>query len=293
MISVIICSINKALAAQVKRNIDETIGVPYELILIDNTAIGNGICSVYNEGARQAKYDLFCFVHEDVLFQTPNWGKIIAGYFEDDPGLGIAGVAGAKYKSRTLSGWSNGISKYDCCSILHIDKDKNQLKIYSNPDPGKKIQDVITVDGVFICASKKAWKMSPFNEDLLRGFHLYDIDFSFSIAKIFKVIVSYEIDIIHLTEGGDFGNNWVMETINWHKHNAGHLPLSNVSMTGAEVNKIEKIISKKWLHRLKGEKISIDKKINWLKLTQSYKHFSLWPHILVFLLFRLYKRKSK
>ena len=70
MISVVICSINKILAEQVSKNIHDTIGVPFELIVIDNNLLKKGIAHVYNLGAGRAKYDVICFVHEDVLFQT-------------------------------------------------------------------------------------------------------------------------------------------------------------------------------------------------------------------------------
>src|ERR1700750_840709 len=110
MISVVICSANKTLAEQIKQNISETIGVPWQLVLIDNTQLNKGICHVYNLGASQAQYDIICFVHEDVLFQTSSWGAAIASYFRDDAQLGLVGIAGGRYKSQTLSGWWTGIS---------------------------------------------------------------------------------------------------------------------------------------------------------------------------------------
>src|SRR4051812_15562048 len=108
MISVIICSIDKDFARQVQDNIARTIGVVWEHIIIDNTISTRSITQVYNIGAGRAQYDLLCFVHEDVVFDTPNWGRIIVDHFSKDHGPGLIGVAGCKYKSKTPSGWHSG-----------------------------------------------------------------------------------------------------------------------------------------------------------------------------------------
>ena len=139
MISVVICSVNKNLALQVKRNIDQTIGVEWQLILLDNEVLKKSITEVYNLGAAQAKFETICFVHEDVLFRTGEWGKRIIDYFNDDKDLSLVGVAGSMYKSRTFSGWSTGISSFDCSNVLHINKLGQEEKLYSNPLSSKKI----------------------------------------------------------------------------------------------------------------------------------------------------------
>lgn len=289
MISVVICSVNKALAAQVKRNIDSTIGVPWELIILDNAVLKKGITEVYNMGARQAKFDIFCFVHEDVLFRTQNWGNLIVGYFGGDPQLGLVGVAGAKYKSKSLSGWSTGLTKYDCCNILHINKRGEEQRLYSNPEPGKKFQQTVTLDGVFICSTRQAWESRGFDEKLLKGFHLYDIDFSFTNSKKYHCAVTYEIDIVHITEGGDFGNAWLDYTIRWHKANAKMLP--SATMGTIVESCVEKRITKKWLHRLKNENISLGNRIRWIKETKCTRYPTLWPHAALFLLYALNNSK--
>lgn len=73
MISIIICSKNKDLLKDVSANIELTIGVPYEIIAIENNKGEFGICKAYNDGASKAKYDIFCFMHEDISFETQNW----------------------------------------------------------------------------------------------------------------------------------------------------------------------------------------------------------------------------
>lgn len=289
MISVVICSVNQALAAQVKRNIDTTIGVPWELILLDNSVLKKGITEVYNIGAARSNFDILCFVHEDVLFRTRDWGKKIVGYFEGDEKLGAVGVAGAKYKSKTPSGWSTGIAGLDCCNILHIDKTGAEQRLYANPAAAATLDYCVTLDGVFICVRKDVWQKTRFDEEHLKGFHLYDIDFSFRVAMNHKVAVTFEIDITHLTEGGDFGNSWLNYTILWHEIFFRQLP--NYTAEIKNPFAIERIITKKWLHRLKGENIAFINRLKWLRVTNALKYPALWPHVGLFM-FYLFKKRS-
>lgn len=281
MISVVVCSVNRNLALQVSRNIDETIGVPFEMIVIDNTSNPRSITQVYNDGARKAKFNIISFVHEDVLFKTENWGRIVVSYFENDKSLSLLGVAGGRYKSRTYSGWASGFKQFDCINVLHIDKNGRQERFYSNPT-GSDIVDTVTLDGVFICATREAWLSTPFDENI-EGFHLYDIDFSFRNHLQRRVAVTFAIDLVHITEGGNFGDEWISNTIKWHNAFRDHLP--------AAVDKdvppsLEMAITKKWLHRLRGEKISFKNRIKWLKEVGAMKRVFLWPHVLVFLSYR-------
>jgi len=293
MITVVICSINKNLASQVKRNIDNTIGTEWELIMIDNSVLKKGICEVYNEGAERSKYEIICFVHEDVLFETSGWGRTIEGYFHDDKNLRLVGIAGAKYKSKTLSGWATGIRKFDCCSILHVNKSGKHERIYSNPDPGKKLQATVTIDGVFMCTTKRSWAETKFNGGLLHGFHLYDLDFSLRNSMKGNVAVSFEIDIIHLTEGGDFADKWLDETILWHSAYKAELPAAIDASILKDAGRIENIIMKKWLHRLKSEKINFSNRLRWLRNTHTVKRPWLWPHIAAFFIWRKVSKTHK
>ena len=280
MISVIICSVNPALALQVKRNIGATIGVLHEIIISDNRNTGKGICQVYNEGARQSRYDILCFVHEDVLFETNGWGRLIAGYFGNDPSLGVVGLAGSKYKSRAPSGWATGLATYDCSNILHIDNTGHRQKLYVNPGGNTVLEEVVTIDGVFMCARREAWHQYPFNEKVLKGFHFYDLDFSLSVGARFKLGVTYEMDLVHFTEGGDFGDKWLSIAIPWHRLCQNKLPRSTSHVS--ELENLERTIAKKWLHRLKGEKISMANRLRWIKASRCWRHPFLWPHAALF-----------
>ena len=111
MLSIITCSIKPEQLKAFKKNIEDTIGIPFELIAFDNRVYQYGLCKVYNECARQAKYDFLCFAHEDISFQTYDWGKIIISELSK-PDCGVIGFAGASHKSLTISGWHSS-AQYD------------------------------------------------------------------------------------------------------------------------------------------------------------------------------------
>lgn len=289
MISVIICSVNKDFARQVKRNIEETIGVDWELILIDNLELKKGITHVYNLGASRARFGILCFVHEDVLFSTPDWGRTLVSIFNSDASIGLVGVAGGKYKSRTFSGWSTGDKQLDCCNILHLDPDGREHRIYVNPDPASRLHEVVVTDGVFMCVPRKVWEEIPHNETLITGFHLYDLDYSFAVSARYKVMVTFDIDITHLTTGGDYGNKWVNYTMDWHRHYRAALPKS-VAAASPIPRRIESRIRQGWLHRLRTEKISFRNKIRWIFSSGAVTDLMNWPYIGLFFLFRLIKK---
>ena len=289
MISIIICSINKAFAEQVQKNIDQTIGVVWEPIIIDNIISPKSITQVYNIGAAKATYDILCFVHEDILFKTQQWGIKLVEHFANDKELGLIGIAGSKYKSKTPSGWFTGIPEFECCNILHLDSSGNEQNIYFNPVPNSLSQDVIVLDGVFLCCPKSIWKEIQFDEVLLKDFHLYDVDFSFRVTEKYKAIVSFEINIIHLTQGGSFGNKWVEYTLLWHEKMKGKLPACTIKLPLKE-KQIEKQILKLWLIRLKHENIKLSNKLNWLRSIKIFQNFSAWPYTLLFLVKKYFKK---
>lgn len=291
MISVIICSINKSLAKQVQQNIAATIGVSWECIVVDNVELPKSITSVYNAGASKAKFDTLCFVHEDVVFKTQNWGQTLVKYFENDSKLGLVGVAGSKYKSKIPSGWYTSIGAIDCCNIIHLNNTGHEQKMYNNPVKGLQVQEVVVLDGVLLVCPKKVWQEVKFDDQILHGFHLYDLDFSFRIAQKYKVIVTFEINMVHLTQGGSFGDQWLEYTLLWHKKMCKLLPAFTPEIE-MEKSKFDKIIIQKWLIRLKHENIKTVNQIYWLIDIKIWLHIMAWPYVFFFLVKKYLKLQA-
>ncbi|MEO7984480.1 MAG: glycosyltransferase [Bacteroidota bacterium] len=260
MISIVICSINPAYLSQVKENISSTIGVKYEMLTWDNSQENKGICEVYNIMAKKARYDIICFAHEDILFQTMNWGHKVNSIFSERDDIGVFGLAGSKYKSGCFSGWYTGIKEFDCANVLHRYNWGDEY-MYLRPSEERSLEDVVCIDGVFICCRKKIWEIILFDQKNLPGFHFYDIDFSVRAATVCTVAVSFDILLAHITKGGDFGDSWVETAIVYHKFRQALLPVSTVEQLSANT---DKRIIQTWLDLLKNYSISWRNKWRWL-----------------------------
>ncbi|MBS9523274.1 hypothetical protein KI659_04510 [Litoribacter alkaliphilus] len=214
MISIIICSVNQSYLDQVSQNISQTVGIEFELIAIDNTQNPRGITSVYNEGANRAKYPHLCFVHEDVIFETMDWGKKVCEILSDES-IGLVGVAGSIYKSLAPSGWYLYELNYPAKAFQKIRQaykfeDRPPMLVEANHND-KKLNEVVCIDGVWFCTTKKVMEEMSFDESI-QGFHGYDVDFSLSVAQKYKVMVTYDVLLTHFSEGR-FDRQWLDSTL--------------------------------------------------------------------------------
>lgn len=222
MISFIICSINPDGYHQFERNITQTCGVPFELLKHDNRESKWGLCKVYNHYSKIAKYDIICYIHEDVLFHTENWGDIICNFYKNNPETGCIGFAGSTIKTKSLSGWATykDANRY---SFTQGYRNKPSKKYTSNPE-NEEFAEVVSLDGFCIFCKKEIWQLLPFREDLFTGFHLYDISFTTLIATKFTNYVCNNILIEHLS-AGSFSKDWYKSSILFHKEMHDILPI--------------------------------------------------------------------
>ena len=63
-----------------------------EIIEIENPGIMS-LTEAYQKGLTEAKNDIVVFVHDDVHFQTENWGRKLKKLFEGSD-FGVIGLAG-------------------------------------------------------------------------------------------------------------------------------------------------------------------------------------------------------
>ncbi len=287
MISVLICSINVDLLNQVTENIKKTIGSKFEILHFDNKNGSRSLCEVYNKLANRAAYPYLCFIHEDILFTTINWGKEVEHIFYSDREIGLIGIAGCKYKSNFFSGWFSGVKELDCANYTHQYSDGLE-KVKLSPD-GTNLHEVVCIDGVFMCCRKEVWLNNNFDEDLLKGFHFYDIDFSLRIAKDFKVVVTYQLELIHITSGGDYGNNWVAEAIKYHKKTNIDLPFSKIPVS---IKFVDKKVIVSTLDFLKNYKIDFNNKLKWIIIQSLYLKPGLYYSIFKFFFYQSLRLKK-
>lgn len=221
MITIIICSRTKTISADLSDNIKNTIGCDYELIVIDNSENQYSIFEAYNLGIDRSKGDYLCFIHDDVIFHTKEWGLMVLGIFRQNKKLGLLGVAGAKTKTRMPSAW------WDCSEsdkLLYI---KQHLRNGSVADwekgfTNKSIEKVVAIDGVFMVARRDS--RFYFNE-FFEGFHCYDLNISFEYIKLgYEIMVSNLILVEHLSLGA-LDKNWYSSSLQLHKLYSNLLPL--------------------------------------------------------------------
>lgn len=223
MITIITCSINPDLYNTFKKNILETVGVPIEFIYHDNRIVNWSLCKVYNHYSALATYNTICYIHEDILFTTKNWGKIIMNFYENNSNTGVIGFAGSIVKTKSLSGWSC-YKEADRYNFTQGYTNKHDKLYYKNPN-NEDFSQVICLDGFCMFAPKKVWEQNKFNEKIYNHFHLYDISFSTKIALTYKNYVCNTIKIKHLSPGS-FSKTWYKYSRLFHNEMRDILPLA-------------------------------------------------------------------
>lgn len=233
MISVIVCHRNEALLAAFKKNLQQTIGTDYELLVIDNRQNDYSIFQAYNEGVSMAKGSLLCFCHEDILFHTNDWGRLAIRHFEDKR-LGMIGVAGGnRFPSCPSPWWTNAVYNDHLINLIQrwptkapkqpyytfLNEEKTLSKAYNNPT-GENAARAVTVDGLWFCIPKAMFDHIAFDDQTYTGFHCYDTDISLQVFQTHDVRVVYDILIEHLsdaTSSKDFVDSCIAHFRKW-KH---------------------------------------------------------------------------
>jgi hypothetical protein len=240
VISIIICSINEILLAQLKNNIADTVGVKYEIIAVDNTKNEHSIAAAYNLGASQANYPYLCFVHEDVCFHTKNWGVNLIAHLSN-MAISLLGILGSLIKTRCPSGVYIPIQKLNRVNQLQRTKNSSTDHYYENPY-NETYSEVKLLDGMFLATTKSNHNKYNFNEQLLTGFHGYDVDYSLGQSANGKAVVVYDILIEHFSYGGNT-TPWIEAQIKitnkWQGKLPQHIGLSKAEIQAAEITNTE------------------------------------------------------
>jgi GT2 family glycosyltransferase len=203
MISLIVCSKNGDISEQLKLNIENTIGIPYELIIIDNSKNAYSIFEAYNEGVKRASCDFLCFMHEDILYHSHCWGESVIQHLSN-PETGLIGLAGAYYLLAMPSSWFKAKPYV-----------KNQIQ--SDPTGAKspkhyvitEDKEVICVDGFWFCSRKDVFNQVAFDEKTFTNFHFYDLDISMQIHERNYLIYAISDVIVEHSSGGTFNRQWL------------------------------------------------------------------------------------
>lgn len=235
MISIVICSRTKTINSSLYENIRNTIGCEFELVVIDNSENSYSIFEAYNLGIEKSLGDYLCFMHDDILFHTRNWGLKVKEIFRLDNKIGLIGVAGAKIKTRMPSAWWDCPEKYRVVNILqHVGN--NKVEKWELGWGKDKLEKVAVIDGVFMVGLRN--DKIKFNSKNLKGFHNYDLNLSLEYYKIkYKVVVSREILLEHFSPG-IVDKEWLYSALNFDKYYRKYLPIQ-INKNEVELNNLE------------------------------------------------------
>lgn len=231
MISIIICSRNKNITKNLDQNISDTIGCEYELITIYNSKGDNSIFSAYNEGIIRAKYRLLCFMHDDILFHTDNWGKVVIKHFQNQK-LGIIGVAGSHYCPCLPSArwWCPG-----SVNVIHTIKGQSHHFYNKYSDIKQNSLEAIILDGLWLCVSREMMDKTKFDDTTFSGFHGYDSDICLQAIKLnYEVRIVFDILIEHFSEG-TLNNKWLENVFCLFTKWKSVLPLKSTDLKYSEI----------------------------------------------------------
>lgn len=170
--SIIICSRQKEIPKELEQNIAASIGVGYELVVIDNSRNHYSLFSAYNEGVRRSQGEILCFCHEDILFHTDGWGQAVREILSDAT-IGVLGVIGTHFlPDAPMYWWSSPfISQYS------LNNDRGVVTLNDTRDYFQgHLADVVAVDGVCFFIPRRLFSAIRFDEQSFDGFHVYDMD---------------------------------------------------------------------------------------------------------------------
>jgi len=191
--SIVICSIDAAKYERVTAMYRALLAdVPHELIGIHDA---RSLCEGYNRGIRCSKGDVIVFSHDDVEILEPAFAQRLARHMAAHDLVGVCGTAMLTDGHWHTAGWPHlrGL-------VAHHYPDTERYRVMVMDGGTDASVDVQGLDGLFFAARRSLAERLPFDEETFDGFHLYDLDYSFSaFLEGFDVAVCRDIPIIHYT----------------------------------------------------------------------------------------------
>ena len=156
-----------------------------------------GLTELYNRALKETTNNIVVFCHDDIIFDTKNWGTKLLRVMKKNPEFGIVGIAGSREVPVSAQWWENPSHMYG--QVYHKHEGKRWLSKYSDKKIGF-IDNTVIVDGLFFVVDKEKIKCD-FDEKV-EGFHFYEIDFCFrNYLEGVKIGVTSDIDVTHLSIG--------------------------------------------------------------------------------------------
>ena len=214
MISLIICSVDEEKFRRVADNYRRALcDEPFEIIRVRNAP---GMAAGYNEGFARSHGDIVIFSHDDVHLLTPHLAPLLRRHLNTYDVLGIAGTTKLQGGQWILSG-----PPYVYGQVATPNYDEGIFEVAIWGAPAKGVGGIKALDGVFLCARREVVDKVPFDERTFRGFHLYDIDFTFrAYLAGFKLGVCCDLHLVHSSPGNFDDQFYDQQDLFMEKHRA-------------------------------------------------------------------------
>ena len=223
MISIIVCSKSATIPEPLVHNIQATIGsVEYEIVVIDNSHGQYGLCEAYNLGVARARYPYLCFMHTDIVFHTPNWGKMALEAMEDQE-IGMVGVQGCCYFDQSTSYWCR--SGFRKAHIVQR-KGNDYVRVYEEDTPCSN--DVVALDGLWLFTRKELFERVHWDSETFPLFHMYDHDMCMQMLQLgLKLRILPDLWIEH-DSWGNYDEQFFAQVGDFHKKWDEYLPVATI-----------------------------------------------------------------
>ncbi|HVT90303.1 MAG TPA: glycosyltransferase [Tepidisphaeraceae bacterium] len=201
MISVVACSLYDAKLKAVQEMYRRAIPGEMEFIGARNPP---SIAEGYNCAAQNSKGDILIFSHDDVEIISPDFARIVEATLKEYDLLGVAGtdkLVGPK--------WLNAGPPHLFGQIIHASQEPGIYSLNIYGAPRRCVGNIQALDGVFMAMRREVWETIRFDEINFDGFHIYDVDFSFSAFLAGrKLCVRNDIHLYHSSRGDYADPNW-------------------------------------------------------------------------------------
>lgn len=239
MISIVVCSRHPKIDVFLEKNIKETIGdVQYEIVWIDNSCNQYSIFEAYNDGVSRSKGKYICFMHEDIVYWSQDWGRQVLSEFASDENVGMLGLIGSHFLTSMSNTWVTNKRRGQVREGRGIGKDYGAKMCYMT-DYNDTDRDVVAVDGLWMVIRKNLFDIISFDSLTYKGFHFYDMDICMQVLQSgYKIRIADKIDIEHKSSG-NMDVQYYLNCIQFHKKWDAYLPISSSSISQEDIQYYE------------------------------------------------------
>jgi hypothetical protein len=204
LISVVMCSITPAretAAVAMYRRL--LAGIPHEILIVRDA---RSMCEGYNRAIARSRGDVLILSHDDIQILSPNFAPLLIHHLQTFDMVGVAGTSCLSTPGWMSSGWPRNHGQ-----VAQALPAQPPLLLVANQGAPAATPDIQALDGLFLAARRSVFDQLRFDEERFTGFHLYDIDFTFSAwQRGLRLAVCNDILIAHDSRG-DFGAAWEVQ----------------------------------------------------------------------------------